>query len=109
VFPILVTIRIRYFGSIRGLIERGAEDLELASNSTLKDAISRLALIHGPKFRDYLISANGYFENGCARILLDGNQLSSMSELENMILTEGSDVRVLAILPPWLEDSEVVI
>lgn len=85
----------KFFAALREITDKREENLQLPSESTVRDFLNELVKMYGDRLSSYLFDEKGQIREYLS-ILLNGQALDT-SKLESIKLKDGD---VIVILPP---------
>jgi molybdopterin synthase sulfur carrier subunit len=92
-----VEVKIRFFTSLREIVNKREEILTLTeSKITVDSVLKTLSHKYGPPFTEYIYNGKTGQPKNFLQFLVNGNSISTLSGLES----ELKDGDVMAILPP---------
>jgi len=91
----MAEIKILYFGILREIVGARQEKLELEDSTPAMEIVSRLAEIHGKRFRDFVLDSKGRTRAGLA-YAVNGDTIEESA----LGKTKCKDVKEFVILPP---------
>jgi len=91
-----VEVTVKFFTTLREIIGRKEETLELTEDSTLNDLLEKLSQKHGSKVAEYLYDKKAKQVESSLQFLVDGVSVSTLQGVK----TKLKNGNVIAIIPP---------
>lgn len=92
----MLEVTVKFFATLREILGKKEDKLELAENSTIEDLLEKLSQKHGDKFIDYVYDKKTKSPRNHLQFLIDSVNIHTMQGLK----TKLKDGNIIAIVPP---------
>jgi len=89
-------VTVKFFTTLREILGRKEDLVELADNSTIEDLLKNLSQKHGAKFIDYVYDKKTNRPKAHLQFLVDSVSIGTLQGLK----TKLKDGNIVAIVPP---------
>jgi len=89
-------VTVKFFTTLREILGKKEDIVELADNSTIEDLLRKLSQKHGDKFIDYIYDEKTKRPRAYLQFLIDSFSIGTLQGLK----TKLKDGNVVAIIPP---------